>query len=118
MFNLIGNKWALVLAAFIMTVMMNQGAQADSYSGQRKAVELLFKSNEEKSAKDAVWTTDNIFKVGVIDNGSDRSGYASYICSVLDDYGFSSRSVWVQVIDIVKLKDNKECVTLGDARCN
>jgi len=82
-----------------------------------QAVEAVFKSAQEPTAKDAVWTQDNIFKVGVIDNGSERSGYASYVCEVLYDHGFKGKKVWVQIIDIVKLTREGKWETLGDARC-
>lgn len=77
----------------------------------------LFQSSEEKTAKDAVWTSKNIFKVGVFDNGSRRDGYASYVCQVLYEHGFKGRGVWVQVIDILKLTQHSKWVKLGEARC-
>lgn len=84
---------------------------------QRKAVENYFKSDQEPVAKDALWTTDSIFKVGVLDDGSSRRGYAMYVCEVLSEHGFRGRGVWVQVIDIAKLVDTKKWVKLGEAHC-
>jgi hypothetical protein len=90
---------------------------AETYSANHENVKKLFQSNEEKTAKDAVWTANNIFKVGVISDGTNRNGYAQYVCSVLDDYGFNGKGIWVQIIDIVKLTNNGKWEKLGESRC-
>ncbi|MDD4882523.1 MAG: hypothetical protein PHR30_18055 [Gallionellaceae bacterium] len=92
-------------------------ANAETYSAQHEQVTNLFKSKEEKSAKDAIWTARYTFKVGVINDGSRRDGYADYVCQVLYDYGFKGKKVWVQVIDIVKLSRNGDWVKLGESHC-
>ncbi|OIQ02028.1 MAG: hypothetical protein COS82_05570 [Zetaproteobacteria bacterium CG06_land_8_20_14_3_00_59_53] len=85
-------KKQLVISVFaaILSAVATQG-NAETYSAQHEQVKKLFQSNEEKSAKDATWTARNIFKVGVIDNGSRMDGYADYVCMVLNDYGFMNR---------------------------
>lgn len=90
---------------------------AETYSSSHERVKKLFKSSEEKTAKDAVWTDRDVFKVGVIDDGSRRDGYADYVCQVLYDYGFKGEKVWVQVIDIVKLTQDGSWVKLGESHC-
>lgn len=90
---------------------------AQKYSANHEKVEMLFKSSQEKTAKDAVWTAINIFKVGVINDGTRRNGYAQYVCSVLYDYEFKGKGVWVQIIDIAKLANSGKWVKLGEARC-
>lgn len=84
----------------------------------RKDVEARFKgSADEPTSKDAVWTADEIFKVGVISDGTDRSGYAEYVCNILYDYGFRGKKIWVQVVDIVKLTRTNKWEKLGEAHC-
>jgi len=84
----------------------------------RKEVEARFKgSKDEPTSKDAVWTSDSIFKVGVLDDDTDRSGYAQYVCEVLYEHGFKGEKVWVQVIDIAKLVRTNEWEKLGEAHC-
>lgn len=90
---------------------------AETYSSNHEKVQKLFQSNQEKTAKDAVWTARNIFKVGVINDGTSRNAYAQYVCSVLDDYGFKGKDVWVQIIDIIKLTNNGKWIKLGEAHC-
>lgn len=92
-------------------------ALADTYSQSHGAVQRYFQGGDEPSVKDAVWTAHDIFKVGMISNGSDRSGYASYVCEVLNDYGFKGSKVWVQVIDITKLVNQNDWVKMGEAHC-
>lgn len=106
---------AIALGAALFAAALQ--ANAETYSAQHEKVKKLFQSNEEKTAKDAVWTSRDIFKVGVINDGSRRDGYADYVCQVLYDYGFKGKKVWVQVIDIVKLTRNGDWVKLGESRC-
>jgi hypothetical protein len=104
---------ALVAALSVVALQAN----AETYSAQHENVRKLFQSDEEKAAKDAVWTCRDIFKVGVINDGSRRDGYADYVCLVLYDYGFKGKKVWVQIIDIVELTRNGDWVKLGEAHC-
>lgn len=84
----------------------------------QEEVEAHFKGTaNEPTSKDAVWTANNIFKVGVINDNTDRSGYAEYVCNVLYDYGFKGKKVWVQVIDIVKLTRTNKWEKLGESHC-
>lgn len=69
-------------------------------------IEKYFQGNSEKIAKDAVWATNQIFKIGVIDDGTKRDSYANYVCTTLYEYGFKGKSIWVQIVDIVKLANN------------
>ena len=110
-------KITITVLALTVAILSSSLTYAETYSKKHIEVEKLFKSNEEKTAKDAVWTADTIFKVGVINDGSNRNGYAQYICSVLDDYGFKGKGIWVQVIDIVKLTGSGKWVKIGESRC-
>jgi|DEB19_MinimDraft_2_1074335.scaffolds.fasta_scaffold18880_2 hypothetical protein len=83
----------------------------------RDEVVAYFKSGKEPKVKDSVWTQDSIFKVGMINDKTDRSGYAEYVCTVLYDFGFKGQKVWVQVIDIAKLVKNNEWEKMGEAHC-
>lgn len=58
-----------------------------------------------------------MFKVGVLDNGTERDGYADYVCSVLVERGLRGKGISVQVIDIAKLVRTNKWVKLGEAHC-
>lgn len=92
-------------------------AVASKLDMQREKVQKLFQGNDEPRAKDALWTSHDVFKVGVIDDGTSRDGYASYVCQVLYEHGFKGQKVWVQIIDIVKLTRNNDWVKLGESHC-
>lgn len=106
----------LVALGVFCSILTTQLA-AETYSPQHEAVQHLFQSNEEKTAKDAIWTARDTFKVGVIDDGTKRDGYANYVCQVLQDYGFNGKKIWVQVIDIVKLTNTGKWIKLGESHC-
>lgn len=73
-----------------------------------------FKSKTEPTAKAALWTSPTVFKVGVLDNGSDRGFYAQCVCGVMADNGI--KGVSVQVIDVVQLVRKDKWVKLGESR--
>ena len=100
---------------YVLTGLLFVNAQP--YSSNHQKVKSLFQSNVEPTAKDAVWTANDIFKVGVINDGYNRDGYASYVCEILYEHGFRGQRVWVQIIDIMKLTRNNKWVKLGQAHC-
>ncbi len=76
-----------------------------------------FKSDQEPTVKDAVWTSNSTFKVGVLDNGTNRSGFASYICEVLRSDFKIKEDVIISIIDIAKLVNTGQWITLGKKYC-
>lgn len=81
------------------------------------AVALVMK---EPKVKDATITSADVLYAVVLDDGTDRSGYASYLCQVIKDAGAD-----VSAVKIVKLnsqddpnRDNAYGIELGRAICN
>jgi len=105
-------------SAFILLIMLS-GVSA-AYSPDKKRIEAqeYFNGPAEKSVKDSLWTGPFMFKVGVLDNGSNRDGFAMYVCEVLRDRGFREKGLRVQVIDIAKLARTNKWVKIGQAQCN
>lgn len=68
---------------------------------------------EEPVIKDALWMTASNLYVGVMDNGTRRDGYATYVCNDAKPAG----AKMVKVIDIAKLKQTGKFVELGQAWC-
>lgn len=91
------------------------GAQAQATGAQKQAVLAYLKSGAEPRVKDATWTSDRMLKVGVLDDGTPRDGYAQYLCEELASRGVKGASV--QVIDIAKLVRTDKWVKLGEAHC-
>lgn len=84
----------------------------------REKIKQYFLSDKEPTVKDATWTSDYMFKVGVIDDGTNRDGFASYVCETLrSDFGISDEKLIVEVIDIQKLVDTNKWVELGQSIC-
>jgi hypothetical protein len=106
---------------FLLTVLIQMIALGTSfaagYGPQHDKLVKTFQGNDEPTAKDAVWTAKDIFKVGVLDDGSRRDGYAQYVCGVVADEGFRGKGVWVQIIDVVKLNITGKWIKLGEAHC-
>lgn len=92
-------------------------ATAAALTSQQTAVVNHFKAGNEKTAKDVLWTAPGVFKVGVINNGSNRDGYAGYVCEIMYENGLKGQHIWVQIIDIQKLVKTGKFEKIGDQRC-
>lgn len=89
---------------------------AKSLLSDKDKIVAYFTSEKEPKVKDALWTSDSMFKVAVIDDGTPRDGFAEYVCLTLKtDFGISG--VRVKVIDVVKLVSKNDWVDLGEATC-
>ena len=98
-----------------LSLLIYSQAFAASFGAKHDAVVKHFQSNAEKTAKDAIWTAEDVFKVGVIDDGGSRDGYAQYVCAELNSRGF--HNVSVKIVDIVLLTRQGKWKTIGSARC-
>lgn len=103
--------------AIVVGVLPASTHAIDMSPAQKRMVQLFTNNKSEPAAKDAVWTSSDIFKVGVLDNHAPRDGYASYVCEVLYEHGFKGQKIWVQIIDIAKLVRTDKWVKLGEAHC-
>ena len=106
----------LALAALAVANGAASAAQ-NTYSPQHDEVLRYFTSGQEPKVKDALWTSRDIFKVGLLNDGTSRDGYAGYVCEVLYEHGFKGKAIWVQAIDIAVLKRTGKWVKLGESHC-
>lgn len=84
----------------------------------REQVKQHFLSDKEPTVKDATWTAPHMFKVGVIDDGTKRDGFANYVCETLrSDFNIKDEKLIVEVIDIQKLVSTNKWIELGKAIC-
>ena len=81
----------------------------ESYRQALKAIKT------EKKVADAFWQNPGLLWVGMKSDGTNRSGYAEYLCLVLSDYDI--HKVDVVIKDYQKLMLKKEFVTMGVAYC-
>ena len=110
-------RMAVMVALSVVVSSWSGQAFAETFSKRHQQVVDHFVSKAEPTVKDAIWTKEDIFKVAVFDNGRPRDGYADYVCSVLDDFGFKDQKIWVQVIDMGKLLQKNKWVKLGESHC-
>jgi len=84
---------------------------------QSKIVEY-FKSDKEPSILDAVWFDANTLALGVVNDGSKRTGFAMYACAVLKGIEYPINQTIVQIIDIQELVKHDKWKTLGMYNCS
>lgn len=103
------------IAHMIAAVTLASAIPAYAQSAAHERLLSKFKGPSERTVKDAIWTSKTMFKVGVLDNGTSRDGFAAYVCEEAAAEGLTGISV--QVIDIAKLKRSGDWVKLGEHRC-
>lgn len=71
----------------------------------------------EPRIKDLQYEADHsVLRIGVLNDGSNRDGYAQYVCATLHAHA-AGGSVLIKIIDIGRLVSEKEWVTLGEHYC-
>lgn len=80
-----------------------------------KAVKMI---GEEKAVVEAMFPQDKSLWVSVQDNGSNRDGYADYMCLVLHDAGMQKGDfVVIRILDAASLARD-EMKELGRSECS
>ena len=92
------------------------GCSSQPKISEEKKQQAVAHFKADKTIKDAVWTSDSMFKVGVLDNGSSRDGLAQYVCQELSELNIYK--VRVKIIDIQKLVSTNKWIDLGQANCS
>ena len=74
---------------------------------------------KEPKVKEAIITDANVLYITVEDDGTNRDGYASYICELLREKNASTN--WVKVVKVNSTNDpnsdNAYGVLLGESHC-
>lgn len=89
-------------------------AYSDPSASQKDLIKYLI-GPEEPTIKDASWSTDTNLYVGVVDDGSDRTGLAEYVCLTAKERGAPAEMV--KVIDVVKVVREGKFEELGKSYC-
>jgi len=100
--------WVVVAAVLLAGV-----AQAQQIDEARLRAEIM----SGDTAKDFMITDSGAVYVGVLDNGSDRDGYARYVCEVAKGNASGSGSRLIKIIDIAAVSRGDGFKELGSHRC-
>lgn len=80
----------------------------------------LVEIKKEPKIKEAIITDANVLYVTVDDDGTNRNGYAEYLCGILKENKASTS--WVKIVKVNSMNDensdNAYGVLLGEAMCN
>lgn len=102
----------LLIMALIVSVTLTANAAP---TPEQTALIQYLQSEEEPSIKDATWMMDDHLYVAVFDDGSNRSGFAEYVCMTATAKG--AHAAFVKVVDMAKLLQEKKFHELGKAHC-
>ncbi|WP_339118489.1 hypothetical protein [Halomonas sp. BMC6] len=72
---------------------------------------------QDSAAQDFLVTDDGAIYVGVLDNGSNRDGYAASVCEVVRENATGEGNRLVRIIDIAAVSRGEGFKTLGRHQC-
>lgn len=102
---------------FFITVGCGETVKPLDDPNNKTALEEIKK---EPKIKEAIITDANVLYVTVEDDGTNRDGYAQYLCGILKEHKASSS--WVKVVKVNSINDensdNAYGVLLGESNCN
>ena len=111
----------LVLVFFIYRGIYNSTKTKETSNATPKKIEFEthIKSNEP-SVQDFVINDANVLYISVKDDGTDRTGLASYFCELASDYNLKLFKVKVVKYGSQNSpkKDNVYGILLGETQCN
>lgn len=83
-------------------------------------ITALEEVKKEPKVLEAMITDANVLYVSVKDDGTNRSGYAQYLCGILNENKATTK--WVKIVKVNSINDpnsdNAYGVLLGESNCN
>lgn len=83
-------------------------------------ITALEEIKKEPKVKEAIITDSDVLYVSVEDDGTNRNGFAQYLCEILNEHKATTK--WVKVVKVNSINDpnsdNAYGVLLGESHCN
>jgi hypothetical protein len=102
---------------FFFTIGCGESVKPADEPNNKVALEEIKK---EPKIKEAFITEANVLYVSVEDDGTNRNGYAEYLCGILKENKASTS--WVKIVKVNSIdsenSDNAYGVLLGESMCN
>ena len=108
----------IILGTLVSIVLIGCGSNKNAVSEADQKEIISYLTQNEPTVKDATWSNSSTLKVGVINDGTNRDGYAQYICEVLNQKGLQGKQITVDIIDIQKLVFKNKWETIGKKHCS
>lgn len=110
-------KCAVFSIAMLAITSCGESIKPQDEPNNKLALEEIRK---EPKVKEAIITDANVLYVAVEDDGTNRNGYASYICTLLKEKKATTN--WVKIVKVNSTNDpkadNAYGVLLGQSHCN
>lgn len=94
--------------------------KSESQTENNANVTALEEIKKEPKVKEAVVTDADVLYVSVEDDGTNRNGFAQYLCEILNEHKATTK--WVKVVKVNSINDpnsdNAYGILLGESNCN
>ena len=111
-----------ILIFYILPLIINDELQPKKTSTTENThnSKALIEIKKEKKVVEAIITESDVIYVSVNDDGTNRNGYAEYLCQLLKE--FKAKANRVKIIKVGSSdspnKDNAYGILLGESNCN
>lgn len=94
--------------------------KSESQTENTANITALEEIKKEPKVKEAMITDADVLYVSVEDDGTNRNGFAQYLCEILNEHKATTK--WVKVVKVNSINDpnsdNAYGVLLGESHCN
>jgi len=116
-------KKILIIAGIIFFAIYLLNGSKESEISETKSnqgnVNALKEIRKEAKVKEALITEVGVLYVSVVDDGTNRNGYASYLCEILREKNAEANRVKIIKVNSTKdpMRDNAYGILLGESWC-
>jgi len=112
----------IIIAVILLVIYLFEGSNDSTLSGTKSSQgneDALKEIRKEAKVKEAFITEPGVLYASVLDDGTNRNGYASYLCEILREKNAKATRVKVVRANSTKdpKRDNAYGVLLGESWC-
>lgn len=108
------------LALSLLIFLAFASEESEDPTKNKENITALEEIKKEPKVKEAIITDANVLYVSVDDDGTNRNGFAEYLCEILNEHKATTK--WVKIVKINSINDpnsdNAYGVLLGESNCN
>ena len=84
---------------------------------QPKKDKLISLVKKEKKVFGPTWESENFLTFGMLNDGTQRDGFAQYICILKNDAGLKGHRIFIKIYDAASMMNGGKAIVIGESVC-